>query len=393
MKRPILLFLLGILPLHIMCKNDNTIVCETAWEAVQNMGVGWNLGNVLEAPDGEGTWAREQVTKELIKTIKDGGFKTMRIPITWYRHIGEENAANNSAAVQLGFNPKYTVNIDFMNRLEEIVDWVLSEDLYCVINIHHDTGHDPEIWLNADLDNIDMILEQFNALWLQIADRFKHKSEKLQFEGYNEIMCPLKLWNGATDSQGKGYKAVNILAQAFVNTVRSTGSINSTRNLHISTFSAYPRNPAGASLVMPTDLTKNGKNHLIVQVHSYNPQYFTSTGDWMGTNETCIFRENLKQEIDEDLQLLKQNFLDNGYPVVIGEFGAINKRNLETGADNNTEERAKYASYVVSKARETGNIMCIWWDDSGQFRILNRQNNTWIYDPIRIALTIKNKIK
>jgi len=227
MKRSIPFFLLClyVLPFNVMCTNDNAIVCETAWEAVQNMGVGWNLGNTLDAPDGEGTWAREVVTKELIKTIKDGGFKTIRIPVTWYRHMGEQNVAQNPAAARLGFNPKYTVNIDFMNRLEEIVDWVLAEDIYCIINVHHDTGYDSETWLNADLDNIDVVLEQFNALWLQIADRFKHKSEKLQFEGYNEIMCPLKLWNGMTDPQGKGYQATNILAQAFVNTVRSTGFV------------------------------------------------------------------------------------------------------------------------------------------------------------------------
>ena len=128
-------------------------------------------------------------------------------------------------------------------------------------------------------------------------------------------------------------------------------------------------------------------------MHTYNPQYFTSTGDWMGSNKTFIFKENLKPDIDEDLRFIKQNFLDKGYPVVIGEFGAINKQNLKTSADNNTEERAKYANYMVSKARETGNIMCIWWDDGGQYRILNRQDNTWIYNQLRIALISATKRK
>ena len=117
---------------------------ETAVEAVKNMGLGWNLGNTLEANSqtvtdvtsrdfwgqqdlsSETCWGQFVTKPELLKMMKEAGFGAIRVPVTWYNHMDADGK----------------VNAAWMSRVHEIVDYVIDQGLYCIINVHHDTGAD-----------------------------------------------------------------------------------------------------------------------------------------------------------------------------------------------------------------------------------------------------------
>ncbi|MDL2222376.1 cellulase family glycosylhydrolase, partial [Parabacteroides sp. OttesenSCG-928-N08] len=169
---------------------------ESGWEkaslAVRQMKTGWNLGNTLDpfsnneeghnwielytpaAPsDYETAWGQPITTPELMVMFKEKGFNAIRIPVTWFPHLDE----------------KGQVKEEWMNRVEEVVNYVLDAGMYCVLNVHHDTGADPvTTWLMADMDKIDQIESKFASLWKQIAERFNRYDQKLLFESFNEML-------------------------------------------------------------------------------------------------------------------------------------------------------------------------------------------------------------
>lgn len=245
--------------------------------------------------------------------VAEANFDAVRVPVTWMDHMDEN----------------YQVDEAWMNRVEEVVNYVLSEDMYCILNVHHDCGGSDSAWLQADMEHIEEIQEKFEALWLQIAERFAEYDEKLIFEGYNEMLDASLQWT--TPAEEKDYEAINILAQSFVDTVRSTGGNNAQRNLMICPYSADPGEESGSHLVMPTD---SAENHLMVDVHVYAPGRFTVNGE--------SFDEAAQLELNDVLAGLEKVYGSKGILVVIGEFGAQDKEN--------DEERAIYANYFLREA-------------------------------------------
>jgi len=152
--------------------------------------------------------------------LAEAGFKTIRVPVTWYPHLDKENR----------------VDLEWMARVEEVVNYVLDEGMYCVLNVHHDAGDQKTCWLRADLERFDEINARFVSLWQQIANRFNKYGEHLVFEGWGEILDKYGAWVCPEDSNA--FEAMNRLAQSFVNTVRATGGNNAQRNLMICTYSA-----------------------------------------------------------------------------------------------------------------------------------------------------------
>lgn len=163
-----------------------------------------------------------------------------------------------------------------MARVHEVVDYVIDQGMYCLLNVHHDTGPYEESWIRADEANYQRNHERFENIWRQIAEEFKDYDEHLLFEGYNEM---LDIWNswgraawGHEDQLNAVYTAVNNYAQSFVNAVRSTGGKNLTRNLVVNTYAgsrdtgeSFPLN----ELVIPHDEIVG---HIAVQLHYYPDQ-------------------------------------------------------------------------------------------------------------------------
>lgn len=295
-------------------------------ETVAEMGMGINLGNTLDGHSGftpsETAWQSAITTKAYIKALHDAGYNTVRVPVTWGTMIDDENG--------------YAINENWMNRVQQIVDYCIDEDMYVIINIHHD-GAEQTGWLRVGADDIDSVMEKFEAVWRQIAERFKDYDEHLIFESMNEITC------GATESTKNASDAVNYdtpiivnFNQLFVNTVRSTGSNNTVRWLAV--VSHYANNGSSSLFTLPED-TYNSDNRIMFAAHVYS-------------------------DVDGMLSRLKamaNKFGKLGVPMYLGEYGRTNSTDAQSESGYNDPYRAYYCE-VTHKACQVAGIVPVVWD-------------------------------
>ena len=309
---------------------------ENAKDAVKNMGVGWNLGNTLDANDGSKTWTTtaqhetcwgQPVTKpELMKMMKEAGFSAIRVPVTWYQEMDANGKVNDA----------------WMKRVKEVVDYVIDNGMYCILNVHHDTGADSNTfksWLKASNKSYTANKEKYEYLWKQIAETFKDYDQKLLFEAYNEMLDEKSTWNEPVDKTD-GYKAINDYAKSFVTTVRNTGGNNKDRNLVVNTYSASSTADAMKNLELPEET-----GHIIFQLHSYP--------NWKSES-------NAKSEIDNLISNIKSNLL-NRAPVIIGEYATFTTWPADLDYYATDRKVALYAmDYLIKKTKEAG-IGTFYW--------------------------------
>ena len=324
---------------------------ESANDAVKNMKVGWNLGNTLDAHNGqrvtdpkvsETMWGQPVTSPELMQMMKEVGFGAIRVPVTWYPHMDSNNK----------------VDAAWMKRVHEIVDYVISTGMYCILNVHHDTGadsKDTKSWLKADQTVYNQQKARYEYLWQQIAEEFKDYGERLLFESYNEMLDTYDSWcfaSFATSSRydasvaTSAYNAINSYAQSFVNTVRATGGNNAKRNLIVNTYGAC--NGAGTwnshlldplkQMKLPTDITQG---HIIFQVHAY-PGVENLTSAMNEVNQ--IFRD------------LNTYLVQKGAPVIIGEWGTSNGNDYNDRRSN----VLSFAKYFVEQAKAYNYAPFFW---------------------------------
>lgn len=341
---------------------------ETATEAVKNMGVGWNLGNTLDANsqnkdywdetksnfwgqqglDSETCWGQPYTKPELMKIMKEAGFGAIRVPVTWYNHMD----ANGK------------VDVAWMARVHEVVDYVINQGLYCILNVHHDTGSDVSDgkqvgrhWLHASTNSYNKAKAKYEYLWKQIAEEFKNYGEKLLFESYNEMLDDYNSWCFATFARSGGhhateatdvYNAINSYAQSFVDVVRATGGNNAKRNLVVNTYCAsnggghwnsHLQDPL-KEMKLPTDATA-GSGHIAFEVHAYPT---LASG---------------KSETDDLINQLNSYLLTKG-PVIMGEWGTSNVDQSETDYAKDPEKYLEFVQYFVEKTKAK-NIATFYW--------------------------------
>lgn len=330
-------------------------ITESATEAVKNMGLGWNLGNTLDANrsagkditaasywgqqgiESETYWGQPVTKPELFKMMKEAGFGAIRVPVTWFNHMDKDGNVDKA----------------WMKRVHEVVDYVIDNGLYCIVNVHHDTGadsNDHTSWIKAEEDNYKATKERFEDLWQQIATEFKDYGKELLFEGYNEMLDGKSTWNAPKNSSS--YNAINQYAQSFVTAVRATGGNNETRNLIVNTYAAA-NNEVVEKLIIPTD---QAKNHIIAEVHAY-PNFFT----W-SSNPTLRTIQQVKNDVDYIVNNLKKNLIDKGTPAIIGEWGSygVDNGTGKTDYDARKDMFFEFCEYFLQKAKAQ-NIAMFYW--------------------------------
>lgn len=322
----------------------------TATAAMAQMGNGMNIGNTLDSygdwisgtqpKDFETAWGNPQITTQLIAAYKAAGVKTLRLPVTWRQHIDDDGNVDDA----------------WMARVREVVDYIIDEGMFCIINVHHDCGGDDGAWLRADqnADNLAKIKHKFTGLWTSIATEFKDYGDHLIFEGYNEMLDGSLRW---TSTDAKGYAAHNELAQTFVTAVRATGGNNANRNIIVCTYGADAHETTLSSFVRPTD---SAEDHLIVEVHNYTPDEFVGPSS---AADAKAWTDSYATQVDESFALINKYLTSKGMHVIIGEFGC-NSNVAEA-------EQAKYAEHFVGKAAELG-IPAIHW-----FDLIDRKTCEW----------------
>jgi len=313
--------------------DDSLFEEEDANTAVLNFKAGWNLGNTLDATsydvskigtdeeegwilkygkkdsdgnylpsDWETAWGQPETTQEIADFIIDSGFNSIRIPVTWAEHLDADN------------------NIDsvWMARVKETVDYFYNRGLYCILNAHHDGGSNG--WIAASENLFNTYSTRFEKLWTQIASTFKNYDERLLFESMNEVLDGNNNW-GIPSNQSLDY--INQLNQIFVTTVRATGGNNAKRNLVVMTYAGAGGKEILSAFELPDDSVQN---HIIVEVHNYDPTAFTwTTANW--TTMTAIWNESEHGKIlTDEFAVYKQYSESLGAPFIIGEYNADPKK-------------------------------------------------------------------
>lgn len=370
-------------------KNSDSEAKDTAkkWteldqtQITEAMGLGWNLGNQLEASSGglpsETCWGNPEITKELIDTVKAQGFKTVRIPVSYLDMIGD--------------GPDYKIDTDWLDRVQEVVDYVVNNDMFAIVNMHGDGYYTVDhSWLLCaeDDDKQTEIKDKYGKVWTQIADRFKDYDQHLIFESMNE-----EFNNDYGKPDEKAYDNINAYNQIFVDSVRATGSNNEKRWLLLpgwNTNIEYTANDE-YNFKIPTDngCKADGKR-IMISVHYYDPFNFTIDENKTARTQWGKYAvknyDNWGQEdyVDSQMALLNEKFVSQGYPVVIGEFGAQDK--TEKFADYN-EFRRYWSEYLIKAAKKNG-VVCVYWDNGYNgnkgFGIIDR-NSLEITQPDLIA--------
>ena len=259
--------------------------------------------------------------------MKEAGFGAIRVPVTWYQEMDADGKVNDA----------------WMKRVKEVVDYVIDNGMYCILNVHHDTGADSDTftsWLKASNNSYKANKDKYEYLWTQIAETFKDYDEHLLFEAYNEMLDEKNTWNEPVDKTD-GYQAINDYAKSFVTTVRATGGNNTNRNLVINTYSASNMSNAMKNLELPEET-----GHIIFQLHSYP--------NW-------ISKSNAESRIDNLISDIKTN-LQNRAPVIIGEYATFTVE-VNPGIEyyDTNRELALYAmDYFIKKTKEAG-IGTFYW--------------------------------
>lgn len=340
---------------------------DRAGVAARKMGTGWNLGNTLESNSGdtqhmwieawtdagtsdyETAWGQPVATRELIHMFKEAGFNSIRVPVTWYPHMGRlgvevKNINGEYTPVwDVSAWTGYDVDPVWMARVKEVVDYVIDEGMYCILNVHHDTGDASTAWLRADQKAYEQYRERYVRLWQQIGTEFADYGQKLLFESFNEMLDAKGTWNYSTQ---EAHEVINKWNADFVSTVRATGGNNAFRNLILNTYAASSDPKAWADFRLPQDSTVD---HLMVEVHSYAPYSFAM---YEGSTKKTVFDAACEREVTGIVENLNKYFVSKGIPCVIGEYGCTSTRE-ET-------ERAKQAACYVSNAAKY-DIPCFYW--------------------------------
>ncbi len=324
----------------------------TSQELIEDMGLGWNLGNDLDCygswasgMDTECCWGNQKVTKEVIQKVKQSGFKTIRIPITWATHFDEDGV----------------IDEEWISRVQEVVDWCIDEGLYVVINIHHDGNGDSNIdWIRNAQYDYDSTSAKYTKIWGQIADRFKDYSDYLLFESMNEVE-----FNDVSKSDA--YETLNKLNQDFVDTIRSSGGNNSQRHLIIAGYITDIAQTCDVRYKVPED----EMNRCIVSVHYYTPSPFCVAGssDTWCTPQSTWGTDADYEELETNFKKMYTNFVSKGIPVFIGEYGVL----TEQKNNKDAESIVKYLKAVAETAVKYG--MCpVLWDSSvgGDMNFIDR---------------------
>jgi len=345
---------------------------QSAKMLVTNMKFGWNLGNTFDAysdpttnKDYEISWGQPKTTQAMIDGIATAGLKTIRIPVSWHNHM----------------NDAFTVDTAWIERVQQVVDWAIAENLYVIINIHHDNAKN---WYFPDDAHVEKTQAYVKRIWKQIGLRFRNYDEHLIFEFLNEprIVGYANEWNWS-DSDTVLVEAadnINTLNQLALDTIRATGGNNDKRFVMITPYAASPWAALSSKFKVPAD---SASDKLILSVHAYTPYDFA-----MQSPGVTTFTQAGKDAIDSFMSSLNTKFVSGlNIPVVIGEYGATNKNNLS--------DRVNYFAYYVAKAHVYRMCPVVW--DNGSYQVsgtdysehygfYNRTAQTWYFPTILSAI-------
>lgn len=347
-----------------------------AMALMKDMKCGWNLGNTFDAYSDyktyvkgtamEVSWVGAKTTPELIAAIKNAGFNTIRIPVSWHNHVDKDNM----------------IDAAWMARVKEVAGWALDQGMYVIVNVHHDNDVN---YFYPDASHIQRSTAYLTSIWTQMAEAFKDCDDHLILESMNEprlVGTQFEWnWNSNVSDCRLAAKYINQLNQLFVDIVRASGGNNATRYLAVPAYDASPWYASDQAFTLPQDTVEK---RIIVSAHAYTPYDFALNLKSSDKSFDLEKDKSKKNDIDNFLNALYNRFVKYGTPVMMDEFGALDK-------GTNYQPRVNFAAYYVAAASARG-ITCVWWDNhsfSGngeKFGLIRRQSQTWVYPDIVLAI-------
>lgn len=338
---------------------EGPMVQNPQTSALSGLRRGINLGNGLDAPS-EGEWG-VVLSERHFSMAKAGGFDHIRLPVRFSAHA--ESA------------PPYRIDPEFFSRVDWALDQAEKNGLAVLLDVHH---------YEELMEDPDAHVDRLVGFWEQIAPRYAARPASLLFEPINE------------PSEEFVPEKLNPTHARIVEVIRRT---NPTRTIVLNGF--FWANPSHIqSLKLPDD------TNVVATFHMYEPFLFTHQGadwvdPWAGTTGV-IFpgppasplepvpaaretgwvvswinsynRDPLRTNPSGPVSVEKafgqiDDFVKKtGRPVMMGEFGAINK------ADEASRER--WYRLVRQQAERRG-IPWTVWDDGGRFQLMNVQTGEW----------------
>lgn len=319
------------------CPDINIIIEETqflrnAFDFVKLMTVGWNLGNTFDSfkddiepgtitpTQSEKLWGAPVTTQEMIDEVAQAGFNTIRIPITWQAFLDEN----------------YNIDPAYIARIKEVVGYAYNNNMFVIINLHHDT------WVDLSVADFEALKTNFGIFWANLAEEFKFYDEKLIFEAMNEVRYA-EDWYG---HEQEYFDMYNELHQIFYDVVRNSGGLNDKRYLMLETYAAQYK-----SHQIPKFWLPENDDHIIASVHMY-----------INTLTASHYTPNLER--------IYNAFIAKNIPCVIGEVG------IPIWYDE--DYCAQWATFFLNMCKQY-QLKCIFWDDHGNYNMLNRSSLTWQY--------------
>ncbi len=346
---------------------------KTARELCDDITVGWNLGNTLEAYNSwstgsllngvdvskqETAWANPITTKRMIDYVKKSGFNAVRIPVTWGTQTTEKNGV-------------YTIKPEMISRVREVVSYCLQNDMYAIVNMHHDD----RMWLglSGSEDQFEQVKEQYRQMWTQIAEAFEDYDQRLILEGNNETLA-ICAYDGCSTSTGycwwghsdESFLRLYEINQIFYDAVRNGNGYNAQRYIMIPTYGAqwYEHQLNKIYNVVLDD-------HTIIDIH------------WYGASNTSL-TENTP-EMNSWKKWLDAKFHE-GVGLVLGETAPNGYKNLSSA------NRIKWVNNFVKPLKQDYGIPVFIWDDGGDFKHLERDSLFWTdYNYIQALATATQK--
>lgn len=338
----------------------------TSVELTRLMGIGWNVGNSLDAVGGETNWGNPLITQQLINSVKAAGFKTIRLPVAWSKFSNAQN---------------FVIQTAWMDRVEQVVNYALNADMYVVMNIHWDGG-----WMQPTYAQQNYVNNRLNIMWTQIANRFKNYDDRLLFAGTNEVMVDGDYGTPTVEY----YTVQNSFNQTFVDTVRATGGKNATRHLVVQGFNTNIDHTVNFA-VIPVDTVND---RLMMEVHYYDPYNFTlntnsNITQWgsIATNPNATETWANEAYTNAQFQKMKTHFVDRGVGVILGEYGVVSRLNVS----GHVTYRNYWNEYITKSAYDRG-LVPIYWDNGysgdGGFALFNRNTGAQL-EPVLIQAIVK----
>ncbi len=368
---------------------DEGFFALSSVDFVKKMGVGWNLGNTFESnlsgfPDSDYTDKiikelgfenremfcevrnlqdiyRGKTTRKTIQAVYDKRFRSVRIPVSWSNHMDASGKINEA----------------WMDRIQEVVDYVMSFDnMFAIINIMDTPNINAYALDDASFDKTMTLVER---VWTQVSERFADYDARLIFENLNEPLHSTHKWQLYPPSQPEIYRECNdnltAFNQKFVDIVRGQGSKNNKKRfLTVGAYGnigyyVYDKSITSISpFVIPRD---SAEDKILINIHSYTPNGFSfgNSDEW-----SVEWDEKSSNGITVSLNEINENLVKKGYGVVMSEWGSVYK-------DNEAREkiRVEHAKYYMKLSAQYG-ICSMVWDNGNMstswggeyFGLLNR---------------------